>query len=706
MVQVYSDDDDVLEDDEEAPGLADIKKPTKSENRRRRTVQKETRSKVTSTTTISDVVLTPSEDAPEPSDFDYLEILINGANVEAKADVKGPEDEERAAGTARSRGPREKAKPRFDRALRLAARHCHLSSLLVAYSRKSLFLGTPILKAEALSRVPPHLLRQFSPEIIADGRTFLNALSMLANWWKNSTKCLNGGCREGPRPEEGPRHDVKLRKVAETRLGTAEDLVAVFVVILRSLGLKTRYVCSLQPVLVHPVPHSDELSAGPEATKKEDQTSLRKTMRQTVPGGVSITRVSTNASPTKERARASLPPRFWCEVLHPREGRWIVVDCLRGIVNDRLAMEPPPLANRHLPHYQHLFSIAYDERGRAVDVSRRYASRFYGVTAKLRRHDEMILTEVLSLLGGLVSGDEEEELASLVDGEPLPTTVAGFHGHGRYMLESQLKKYEVFWPPDAGIVGEFRGVPVRLRAVVQKVRSKEAWYTQFGRVIIEGEAPCKHVALPKKPERKSKKVADWEKPLEEVETHSAALKEAVLQPLFGEWQTEPFAPPVAVDGKVPRNKFGNVDLYLPSMLPIGCVWINDDSAHLAAHDLGVDYAAACVRFAFSGRFAVPNLRGIVICAEYEGAVLRRLEEMRAEIEEARRQAEIERDAKRARLERKKQKIREKILGERGGLNEPSEGAGPDASAGAHIVSALASKSAANNAEDADFDTLF
>lgn len=41
--------------------------------------------------------------------------------------------------------------------------------------------------------------------------------------------------------------------------------------------------------------------------------------------------------------------------------------------------------------------------------------------------------------------------------------------------------------------------------------------------------------------------------------------------LFGIWQTEDYIPPIAVDGKVPRNEYGNVDLFKPCMLPIGTV---------------------------------------------------------------------------------------------------------------------------------------
>jgi len=47
------------------------------------------------------------------------------------------------------------------------------------------------------------------------------------------------------------------------------------------------------------------------------------------------------------------------------------------------------------------------------------------------------------------------------------------------------------------------------------------------------------------------------------------------QPLevFGRWQTEIYVPPPAVDGKVPRNEYGNVELFKPWMLPKGTVHI-------------------------------------------------------------------------------------------------------------------------------------
>lgn len=78
-------------------------------------------------------------------------------------------------------------RPAFDRALRLSMRRVHMLSLLISFQYHSrVIINDPLLQALCLSIVPPHLLRQFTAESIEDGRTLVNSLSMLANWWKNS----------------------------------------------------------------------------------------------------------------------------------------------------------------------------------------------------------------------------------------------------------------------------------------------------------------------------------------------------------------------------------------------------------------------------------------------------------------------------------------------------------------------------------------
>lgn len=49
--------------------------------------------------------------------------------------------------------------------------------------------------------------------------------------------------------------------------------------------------------------------------------------------------------------------------------------------------------------------------------------------------------------------------------------------------------------------------------------------------------------------------------------------------LFGPWQVEDYVPPVAENGIVPRNEHGNVELFKPCMLPIGCVHVRLAGGH-------------------------------------------------------------------------------------------------------------------------------
>ena len=69
----------------------------------------------------------------------------------------------------------------------------------------------------------------------------------------------------------------------------------------------------------------------------------------------------------------------------------------------------------------------------------------------------------------------------------------------------------------------------------------------------------------------------------------------------GEWQTEPYQPPKAENGVVPRNKvtcwfwciiflksmsqYGHVDVFLPGMLPIGCVHMEHENIGTAINQI-------------------------------------------------------------------------------------------------------------------------
>lgn len=403
---------------------------------------------------------------------------------------------------------------------------------------------------------------------------------MAANWWKNR---FGLRLRRSPQDHSAISLDIRaLRKIILDHQGYEEDLVLLFCALLRALGLRVRLITSLSPLPVDPLKTRQSDSA-------EEFTFI---------------------------------PLHWIEVFHTEESRWVPVDCVRGIANCRQSMElSAPGANdrrgssKTLPQHQHLFIVGIDDTGILTDVSRRYVSKFYGQVWKLRQSDENVFLRAIHKINSRSTGespmlyDEEAELESFAAAEPMPKTLAGFQAHGKYVLENRIQKYQVFHPADAGIVGEFRGTPIRLRNVIHKVRSKEAWYTQYARILLPEAEPVKTIQLPKKKKKGLLTPGEDE------------YEPGAMQPLYGEWQTLPYIPPEAVDGKVPRNAHGNVDLFQPEMLPRGCVYIPYRGVWRSAKELGIDYADACVRFAFHGRMAVPNLQGIVVCREEESRVL-------------------------------------------------------------------------------------
>eukprot|EP00920_Eleutheroschizon_duboscqi_P012478 GHVT01029730.1.p1 GENE.GHVT01029730.1~~GHVT01029730.1.p1 ORF type:complete len:250 (+),score=83.96 GHVT01029730.1:3-752(+) len=104
--------------------------------------------------------------------------------------------------------------------------------------------------------------------------------------------------------------------------------------------------------------------------------------------------------------------------------------------------------------------------------------------------------------------------------------------------------------------------------------------------------------------------------------------------LFAEWQTSALPPPVLVDGKIPTQPNGTVNLTKHHPLPLGCVHLGGKKGLLrAARTLGLEAAPALVGFerrsgaASSGRTASaslwqPQIDGIVCRQEDKQNILK------------------------------------------------------------------------------------
>ena len=84
--------------------------------------------------------------------------------------------------------------------------------------------------------------------------------------------------------------------------------------------------------------------------------------------------------------------------------------------------------------------------------------------------------------------------------------------------------------------------------------------------------------------------------------------------LYGFWQTEPWQPPAASGGRVPRNERGNVEVPpFAKGLPPGTAHLRGQGLAGVARLLGIDFAPALAGFDPQGGRMVPRIDGIVVC---------------------------------------------------------------------------------------------
>jgi xeroderma pigmentosum group C-complementing protein len=341
---------------------------------------------------------------------------------------------------------------------------------------------------------------------------------------------------------------------------------------------------------------------------------------------------TTRPSP-KKRIKDSPYPIFWTEVFSPSIDKWIPVDPLvRHTFNKpRTGFEPP--ASDLLNSMSYV--IAFEDDASARDVTRRYARQYNAKTRKLR---------VESTKGGdkwwkrtmafferpfpeTRDEIEDNELAAREAQEGMPKNVGDFKGHPIFALERHLRRNEVIHPMrEAGKVSAGAGgkaESVYRRRDVHVVRSADQWYRK-GRDVKEGEQPLKRVVT-----RRNNRAT----PIDEYDVAEDGTG------LYAEFQTDVYVPPPVVDGRVPRNAYGNLDVYVPSMIPASAIHVQHPLAARSAKVLGVDYADAVTGFDFKGRQGTAVVNGIVAAAEYREAfveAIRGMEHEQAQAEQAKR----------------------------------------------------------------------
>ncbi|KOC67990.1 DNA repair protein complementing XP-C cells like protein [Habropoda laboriosa] len=300
-------------------------------------------------------------------------------------------------------------------------------------------------------------------------------------------------------------------------------------------------------------------------------------------------------SEDNETNKTKKTQNIWAEIYLESEESWICA----SVMDEKIHCVTEVYKKAEKPV---LYVVAWNSESLIKDVTRRYCPHWLTITRK-QRIDEKWWLETLSYWkekDTVISKAENEMLLQRELEQPLPKTIGECKGHPLYVIVRHLLKFEALYPPDCVPLGHTNtGEAIYSRHCVHTLCSRETWLKK-ARVVKPNQEPYKIVKARPKYDKLS----------------GMKIKDSALE-IFGEWQTMEYEPPVAKDGIVPRNEYGNVDLFKQCMLPKGTVHINLPALNRIARKLNIDCAPAVVGFNFGSMGAVPALEGYVVCTEYE-----------------------------------------------------------------------------------------
>ncbi|CCF38552.1 Rad4 transglutaminase-like domain-containing protein [Colletotrichum higginsianum] len=462
----------------------------------------------------------------------------------------------------------------------------------------------PLLSKKTINYLTP------GPSLPQFGQTesLKNGLQQAGSMFKSKFQITERGLRR-PLWAEDPKHldnyelpanmdsclnRSDFRDAARKLCGSRDVGAQLYCALLRSVGVRARLVCSLQPLsFVH---------GGPNLPKPRSiETPIKPTREDKIRTQLSRYRAVADESPSSASGLTSPLRRLG----HPNAAAYQLP----------LLSTPPPAAqkSKETPKRIHespfpvywveVLDVGHQKwQPTAVDRGDRWWRKALEPFALPWPTD---LDQI-----------EDNELNATEGREPMPRNVADFKDHPVFALERHLRRNEVLIPGSqpAGTVAAGSRAPlekVYRRKDVRIARSRDKWY-RMGREVKPMEVPVKFL-----PRRSNTKPGDYVD-----DGYGGDERNAAGTPVFTQEQTEVYHAPPVVNGRVPKNKFGNIDVYVASMVPEGGVHIHDefDTAVRAACMLGIDYAPALSGFQFKGKQGTAVFNGVVVAQEYELAV--------------------------------------------------------------------------------------
>ncbi|KAI1608874.1 xeroderma pigmentosum group C-complementing protein [Exophiala viscosa] len=522
-----------------------------------------------------------------------------------------------------------------ERKLRLEVHRAHLVCLLAHLSCRNRWCESQSIHAMLKPLVPRKItallhVDESKPQY-QRSHSFLKGIEEVCAIWKVEWTITERGMRRAhwradvdavkESDDTGDLIDFEeFRVAAKSRSGSRDLGAQLLCALLRSVAVETRLVCSLQVL-----PFSG-VAKGQTPEKPKPQYYHAPTQAY---GSTAEETTTPRPSPSKaKRVNDSPFPIFWVEVYSPSTATWMPLDpIVRNTINKpKTGFEPPASDQQNSMTYV----IAFEDDGSAKDVTRRYTQWYNAKTRKQRVEStkggeewwERTMRVYQKPFDEVRDEIEDAALLKRAETEPMPRNVQEFKGHPVYVLERHLRMSEVIQPKhEVGKVSTGTAKNAKLESVFRRrdvhlCRSADAWYRR-GRDVKEGEQPLKRVV----PKRKRDVVTEDFDEDDEANEGTA---------LYAEYQTRLYEPPPVVNGDIPKNAYGNLDVYVPSMIPAGAVHVRHPLAAEAARVLDISYSDAVTGFEFKGRQGTAVVDGAVVSMNMCNAMVNVIEGLESE----------------------------------------------------------------------------
>lgn len=515
-----------------------------------------------------------------------------------------------------------------DKARELVLHQSHLLLLLATQLKWNALCQSPVLRGLLLSLTSDS---SFDFYVEMKRQPMKYSLELLVRWFREHFRVVSASdpAADGGDDDNDDRRggelltEAKLIRVFFARKGAEYELAVLFTALCRALRLRCRHTSALDALLVQQSKaFESSSSSSSRSPHRRQQTRKRSRLN------VTTTEEDAAAESRDDSYIETVSAQnfwIWSEVYDEKKKSWIHVDAIRRIVGH--PHETESLRGKGAP-FSYIVGISDTER--LIDVTPRYAAR-WSKSLALRIADKWMQQTIEAMsaavsngtrwkhdatsLGDHTFGEEDEEqlfaaeqskLLAMTESEEMPTSVEGFKKHHLYCLERHLGQYECMYPRKA--VGIFKGQPVFLRKHVQVTRSAYQWL-RLGRVVkaSEREKPAKWYT-----KSKNGKASAQDSDDENDGDDSMGSNANGARAMFGVWQTNEFVSPPVVDGIVPKNSYGNIELWSKSHVPRHAVHVRLPRIEKVAQQLGIDFAQAVVGFEVKNGRNVPKFDGIVV----------------------------------------------------------------------------------------------